>query len=388
MRSAQYRVWRLPDGQQGASPPRNCPGPPLTAAKPAVPAHARLPTVTPADEARRRAVQAARDALPPELAHLADGLIAEALADAVSLAQGTLSATTEKVYAHDWAAFVTWCAACQAPPLPAHPAVVAACLAHRSSKLGRSGLRLVLAAVAHHHRRAGHAWSSADPTVATVMRGILRRQRIAVRPAAALGTAEICKLLATCGEDGGDRKSLPGLRDRALLLTAFAGGLRRSELVSLDVPDLRFAGGGLVLRIRHSKTDQEGQGAEVGIIPGRQDDSCPVRALQAWLRRADLAQGAVYRGLSAQGTLRGRLTGNGVWKILRRRAALAGLVVPDRERLSQHGFRAGFITEDYLNGALDEQVMAHARQRDISVTRGYRRRAKVVTASPARLLDL
>jgi hypothetical protein len=87
------------------------------------------------------------------------------------------------------------------------------------------------------------------------MRGILRRQRTPVRPAAALGTAEVRRLLATCGEDRGDRRGLAGLRDRALLLTAFAGG-------------------GLVLRIRHSKTDQEGQGAEVGVTPGRQEGTC------------------------------------------------------------------------------------------------------------------
>lgn len=104
-----------------------------------------------------------------------------------------------------------------------------------------------------------------------------------MRPAAALGTPGVRRLLATCGEDQGGRKSLAGLRDQALLLTAFAGGLRRSELVALDVPDLRFAGGGLVLCVRHSKTDQEGQGAEVGITPGRQVDTCPVSALQAWL---------------------------------------------------------------------------------------------------------
>ena len=149
----------------------------MTAAKTASSVPARLPSVTPVDDARRRAVQAARDALPPELAHLADGLIAESLADAIGLAQSTLSATTEKIYADDWETFAAWCAVGQAPSLPAHPAVVAAYLAHRSKTLGRSGLRLVLAAVAHHHRRAGHPWSSGDPTVATVMRGILRRQR-------------------------------------------------------------------------------------------------------------------------------------------------------------------------------------------------------------------
>ncbi|HEX3913259.1 MAG TPA: hypothetical protein VHW71_07115, partial [Steroidobacteraceae bacterium] len=66
----------------------------------------------------------------------------------------------------------------------------------------------------------------------------------------------------------------------------------------------------------------------------------------------------------------------------------AGLEIPEGERLSPHGMRAGFITEAYLNGALDEQVMAHARQKDVNTTRRYRKRAKTVAASPTRFLDL
>ncbi len=78
----------------------------MTAARAAPPIPASLPPVTPADAARHRAVQFAREALPPELTHLAEGLIAESLAEAVALAQGTLSMATEKIYADDWAAFV------------------------------------------------------------------------------------------------------------------------------------------------------------------------------------------------------------------------------------------------------------------------------------------
>jgi hypothetical protein len=69
-------------------------------------------------------------------------------------------------------------------------------------------------------------------------------------------------------------------------------------------------------------------------------------------------------------------------------AALAGLTVDPRERLSPHGLRAGFITEAYLVAAPDEQVMAHTRQKDVSAMRGYRRRAKITAENPARLLDL
>ena len=340
-----------------------------------------------ADEAARRAaarlIRIAGEALPPELAHLAEGSLAEALGKAVDYARHAISPTTEKIYGDDWAAFSTWCAGHRAPHLPAAPAIVAAYLAERAATLGRSGLRVALAAIAYQHRRAGHIWTSGDPIIASVMKGILREQRRPVRPAAALTSDEVRRLLATCDAAP---KHLASLRDRALLLTGFAGGLRRSELVALDHDDFRIDREGMRLRIRHSKADQEGEGAEVGIA--RFARTCPVRAVEAWLRASRITYGPVFRRLTSSGTIEGRLTGNGVWKILRRRADQAGLVVPDGERLSPHGLRAGFITEAYLNGALDEQVMAHARQKDISTTRRYRNRAKTVAASPAKLLNL
>jgi integrase len=200
-----------------------------------------------------------------------------------------------------------------------------------------------------------------------------------VRPAAALTATEIRTLPAVRRRS---RRSagLPGLRDRALLPTCFTGGLRRSELVALDREDVHFTADGLVLRIRQSKGDQEGQGADVGIARGRRPDTCPVRAMEFWLRRAGIAYGAAFPRLTAVGTNEGGLTGNGVWKILRRRRP-AGLMVDARKRLSPHGMRVGFITEAYLSGALDEQVMAHARQKDITTTRRYRERAKTVATA-------
>ena len=63
---------------------------------------------------------------------------------------------------------------------------------------------------------------------------------------------------------------LAGTRDRALLLLGFAGALRRSELVGLNVEDLDFREEGLVITVRRSKTDQEGEGREIGNpMPGK-----------------------------------------------------------------------------------------------------------------------
>lgn len=341
----------------------------------------------PVDPETQRLLRLAREALPPALAHLADGPLGAAIAKAIGHAERAVSPATEKIYQDDWAAFHLWCIDQGVPSLPAAPVLVAGYLAARAESLGRSGLRLILAAIAHRHRRAGLVWSP-DPAITSSLRGILRLQRRPVQPAAALTSTEIRLLLGACGDDPGGRAGLPGLRDRALLLIGFAGCLRRSELVALDHSDVRFTAEGLVLRIRHAKGDQEGKGADVGITRGSGAGTCPVRALETWLRRAGIAYGAIFPRLTAAGTIEGRLTGNGVWKILRRRAALAGLTVPEGERLSPHGLRAGCITEAYLHGALDEQVMAHARQTDITTTRGYRRRAKTIAASPTKLLDL
>ena len=58
------------------------------------------------------------------------------------------------------------------------------------------------------------------------------------------------------------------------------------------------------------------------------------------------------------------------------------------ERLSPHGLRAGFITEAYRQGARNEEIMEHTRHRDLRTMRGYVRRAKLVTDSATKLLDL
>ena len=328
------------------------------------------------------------DGTPEAVMRLMTGPVGAAIADAVAYSHASFAPSTRRAYQRDWAAFEAWCTANRVPPLPAAPAIVAGYLAVRAKTLGRSGLRRLIAAMTHHHRQTGHVWDPSHPIIASVMHGILRQQALPVRPAAAITSDEIRELLATCKTDGTPSSVLAATRDRALFLIGFAGGLRRSELVGLKVSDLRFTIDGAVLRIRRSKSDQEGQGADIGIRCGNHLNTCPVRAVQTWLTESGIADGPIFRALTASGTIRSGLTGNGVWKILRRRAALAGLTVHETERLSPHGLRAGFITEAYLNGALDEQVAHHARHQDLNTTRGYRRRVKTVSASPARLLNL
>lgn len=80
------------------------------------------------------------------------------------------------------------------------------------------------------------------------------------------------------------------MRDRALLLVGFVGAFRRSELVALHVDDVAEERQGLVITVRHSKTDQDGVG-QLRAIPYSAGDACPVRALRAWLEAAAITEG-------------------------------------------------------------------------------------------------
>lgn len=330
----------------------------------------------------RQFTRSAAGQSPANVLALLSGPVGEAVAKAVGYAGKSLSANTLRAYGADWRAFSGWCDRGGVPALPAAPVVVAGYIASLAGTLGRSGLQRRLAAIAYEHRRHGYPWEAGNAAIHATMRGILATHGKPVRPAAALTSVEVKQLLSSCGTD------LAGLRDKALLLVGFAGALRRSELVAIDREHLRFTADGMTLHIPRSKRDQEGKGAELGIPRGLNPLSCPVRAVERWLERTRIEYGAVFPQVSVHGVAQRRLTPQGVWKILRRRAVLAQLTVDETERLSPHGLRAGFITEAYLKGALDEQVMHHTRQKSVATTQGYRRRAKITADSPARLLDL
>jgi integrase len=137
----------------------------------------------------------------------------------------------------------------------------------------------------------------------------------------------------------GDR--LKDLRDRALLLVGFAGGLRRSELAAINLVDFDRVREGIILTIRRSKTDQEGVGRKIGIPFGR-TIHCPVRALENWLSAARIESGPVFRPVDRQGRVSAsQLSGEAVSLILRDRMIEAGFIA---QGYSGHSLRAGFAT--------------------------------------------
>jgi hypothetical protein len=74
--------------------------------------------------------------------------------------------------------------------------------------------------------------------------------------------------------------------------------------------------------------------------------------LRSWLDHADIRTGPVFRKVARGGHVQAdRLTGAGVWQIVKKRTAAAGLKAPSsREYLSPHSLRAGFVTSTFALG--------------------------------------
>ena len=277
------------------------------------------------------------------------------------------STATRRAYRSDFGIFSAWCEGRGFPPLPAASSVVAAFLADQADAGTRpSTLSRRVAAIAYAHDLAGLPSPAGDKAVRVVLGGI-RRTKGAKPTKKAPATADrIAAMLA------GIPDTLRGKRDRALLTLGFAAASRRSELVALEVADLAFEPDGLRIQIRHSKTDQEGQGHEIAIPRG--ETLRPVVAVQAWLTAAKISDGPVFRAINRHGHVSGVLTAQSVALIVKHYAEAVGL---DPRVFAGHSLRAGFLTSAAEAGADVLRMMEVSRHKRVETVQGYVRRSNL-----------
>jgi site-specific recombinase XerD len=294
--------------------------------------------------------------------------------------------STRKAYAADFRAWSTWAQQRGFIPLPAADTAVAAYLATLSDA-GASPRTIArrLSGIGDAHREAGHLSPSEHPGTREVLKGIRRaaaRDNRRPRKARALDTPTIRALVEDLPA------GVAGLRDRALILTSFALALRASDACWLDVTDLAPAGhGGLDVTIRLSKTDQEGSGEVLALAPGVRAQTCPVRALQAWVDSAGIGgdSGPLFRSVGKGARSRigeTRMARSSVRLILRRAADRAGVSL---EGLSPHSLRRSFATEGYKAGVSERELARTGRWASVTTMRGYDASSRWADPASARL---
>ena len=180
-----------------------------------------------------------------------------------------LADNTVRAYRGDLKHFFAW-----GGTIPATERQVAKYLAQHATTLAGSTLARHLAAITRAHRVQGFSSPCESELVHATLRGIRRAHGRAVRQVAPLLKEHLVAMVR--GLHG-----MRGMRDRALLLIGFSGALRRGELVGLDVEDIHFTDGGVLLHLDRSKTDQEAKGREIA-IPWVRSKHCPGHALPAY----------------------------------------------------------------------------------------------------------
>ena len=195
------------------------------------------------------------------------------------------SDNTRRAYQSDIRHFENW-----GGQLPATTKSILCYLQAFADKLNPRTLSRRITAIKQWHRYQRFPDPTLDPVVAKTLTGITRVHGKPKNKAAPLLTADlirICEYLLNL-------KTLAALRDNALLQLGFLGAFRRSELVAIEVANIKFSEEGVEILIPHSKTDQENTG-QYCAIPYGNEKLCAVAALKTWLEKADIQSGFIFR---------------------------------------------------------------------------------------------
>lgn len=319
-------------------------------------------------------------ALPSHVA--GSGRLDRLVETARAYAEQSASENTLKAYSKDWAHFTRWCRMKGAEPLPPSAEMIGLYLADLAAPSDGSPALTVstidrrLSGLTWNYAQRGFALGRKDRHIATVLAGIKRKHARPPVQKEAILPEDILAMVATLPFD------LRGLRDRVILLLGYAGGLRRSEIVSLDVgkddtPDgkgwIEILEGGALLML-NAKTGWR----EVEIGRGSSEQTCPVHALEQWLRYAKIDFGPIFLRTSRDGkrTVEARLNDRHVARLIKKTVLAAGLrpELPEAERLalfSGHSLRAGLASSAEVDERYVQKHLGHA---SAEMTRRYQRR--------------
>ncbi|MCF8567993.1 tyrosine-type recombinase/integrase [Alicyclobacillus tolerans] len=287
------------------------------------------------------------------------------------------ASNSRRAYQADWRDFASWCETNHFQALPSSPETVAAYitdLSERHYKTSTIARRISSISIAHQAKKLE------SPThtliVRAVWRGIRRDRGVMPQPKDALLANDIRKMVSSI-----DTKTLRGLRDRAVILVGYAGAFRRSELVSIDLEDVEFREDGMVITLRRSKTDPDGEGRRIAIVYGRNPETCPIRALKTWMDEAWVLDGPVFRKVNKSDNVESRrLTDQAVAMIVKRCAVQIGL---DPDKFAGHSLRSGFATQAAMNGTTEPDIMRQTGHRSLTTVRRYIREGNLFRENPS-----
>ena len=266
-----------------------------------------------------------------------------------SKAQNTLRA-----YQADFRDFSSFCAKNGFNSLPTEPKIIALYLTHLSSFSKFSTLKRRIASIKVVHRLKGHYIDTKHPIITENIMGIKRKLGVKQTSKKPILINDLKKIINVINEE---KNELKKYQNKALILIGFAGGFRRSELVSIEYEDIDFVAEGVKITVLKSKTDQTGIGLTKAIPYFDNKSYCPVISLKKWIEYSNIKNGKVFK-----------VSDKTVALTIKKYASIAGL---DNSKYAGHSLRSGFATSTAEIGADERSIMAMTGHKTTQMVRRY-----------------
>lgn len=287
-------------------------------------------------------------------------------AEAVRFIESARAGNTRRARRADWKVFEDWCAANSVDALPASPETVGAFLADMARTRATSTIARYGGSIAAEHARRGFEPPTLDSGVLELMAGLRREKGIRAEGKAPITDDLLEQMIARCPA------TLHGLRDRALLLFGFTTAMRREEICGTTIADLQWIEQGVIVNLRRSKTDQEGEGQQKA-VPYETDNPAlrPAAVLREWLDASGIDEGPIFRGILRNDKAKNSaLNGREVARIVKRAIRSIGL---DPAKFGGHSLRAGYVTTARIKGLDWGVIMEQTGHRQLATVKGYSR---------------
>ena len=281
---------------------------------------------------------------------------------------------TVRAYKSDFEDFGLFCVKNGFNNLPSEPKTVSLYLTHLSTKEARiSTIKRRLVSIGVIHKIKGHYLDTKHPIIIENLMGIKRRKGTIQKGKKPILINDLKKLIDVINQER--VPDIRKLRNKALLITGFAGGFRRNEIVSLDIKDIEFVFEGVKITLKKSKTDQFGEGMVKGIPHFEDSLYCPVKTLQRWINISKIKKGPLFRRfLKGSKLSNSRLTDQSVALIIKDYLLKAGI---DNKNYSGHSLRSGFATSAAEAGAEERSIMAMTGHKSTEMVRRYIKEANL-----------
>jgi integrase len=232
-------------------------------------------------------------------------------------------------------------------------------------------VRRRLAALTVYHRDNNHDCECDSKKAKQLLRA-LAKSAAEPTPQRAITRDVLESILETCD------KSPRGIRDRAILLLAWAsGGRRRSEVALALYEHLTCMGDDYLLRIPSSNS-KTGKALDVP-VKGR-----AAQALRDWLLISATNQGPLFRSISRGNKISANhLSGIDINRIVKKHCKAAGF---DEKLFGAHSLRSGFLTQGARERVALADLMALSGHQSVNIAMRYIKQGAVLSNPAAAML--